>query len=79
MVFMLQPSGDTDEGGVGIEAGPPGLEDDDGEGGYPRTDSTYSIDIPNSCTLWEADPRPEHSSQVVIQRYVCVSFRVFFD
>ncbi|KAK4294974.1 hypothetical protein Pmani_032444 [Petrolisthes manimaculis] len=60
--FRMTTETEPEEGGVRIEAGPPGLEDDEGEGGYPRTDSTYSIDIPNSCTLWEADPRPEHSS-----------------
>ena len=40
-------------------------EPDEGEGSYPRTDSTYSIDIPNSSTLWEVDPRPNNSSQVM--------------
>ncbi|MPC23262.1 Oxysterol-binding protein-related protein 1 [Portunus trituberculatus] len=38
-------------------------EPEEGEGSYPRTDSTYSIDIPNSSTLWEVDPRPNNSSQ----------------
>lgn len=45
---------------------PPGAEEhEEGEGGYPRSDSTYSIDIPNSVTLWEVDPRPNNSSQVL--------------
>lgn len=47
---------------VDIEEGEPPEEPEDGS--YPRTDSTYSIDIPNSSTLWEADPRPDNSSQV---------------
>ncbi|XP_021913454.1 oxysterol-binding protein-related protein 1-like [Zootermopsis nevadensis] len=33
------------------------------EGELPKCDSTYSIDIPNSVTLWEADPRPDRSSE----------------
>ncbi|CAH1400192.1 unnamed protein product [Nezara viridula] len=34
------------------------------EGGdIPKCDSTYSIDIPNSATLWEATPRPSNSSE----------------
>lgn len=45
-----------------IEDGDPPEEPE--EGTYPRTDSTYSIDIPNSAILWEADPRPENSPQV---------------
>ncbi|XP_064096238.1 oxysterol-binding protein-related protein 1-like [Macrobrachium nipponense] len=49
------------EAGVDIEDGDPPEEAE--EGSYPRTDSTYSIDIPNSVTLWEADPRPENSPQ----------------
>lgn len=59
------------QGGVGHEVeegdlGPSSEEPEEGEGGYPRTDSTYSIDIPNSVTLWEVDPRPNNSSQVLI-------------
>ncbi|XP_043237792.1 oxysterol-binding protein-related protein 1-like [Amphibalanus amphitrite] len=34
---------------------------EDGAGGVPRCASDYSIDVPNSLTLWEADPRPAHS------------------
>uniref|UniRef100_A0A1B6C4U7 Oxysterol-binding protein n=1 Tax=Clastoptera arizonana TaxID=38151 RepID=A0A1B6C4U7_9HEMI len=29
--------------------------------GIPKCDSTYSIDIQHSTTLWEANPRPENS------------------
>ncbi|XP_044741981.1 oxysterol-binding protein-related protein 1-like [Chrysoperla carnea] len=29
----------------------------------PKSDSTYSIDIPNSVTLWQCTPRPSHSSE----------------
>lgn len=50
------------QAGVDIEDGDPPEEPE--EGTYPRTDSTYSIDIPNSAILWEADPRPENSPQV---------------
>ncbi|KAG7165062.1 Oxysterol-binding protein-related protein 1-like 1 [Homarus americanus] len=53
-------SSDT-EAGVEVEDGEPPEEPE--EGGYPRTDSSYSIDIPNSSTLWEADPRPLTSPQ----------------
>lgn len=30
--------------------------------GIPRSQSLFSLDIPNSITLWEVDPRPENSS-----------------
>ncbi|KAG8225809.1 hypothetical protein J437_LFUL005616 [Ladona fulva] len=33
------------------------------EGEIPKSDSTYSIDIPNSEMLWEADPRPINSAE----------------
>lgn len=33
------------------------------EGDIPKCDSTYSIDIPRSITLWEADPRPANSAE----------------
>uniref|UniRef100_A0A146KXB4 Oxysterol-binding protein n=3 Tax=Lygus hesperus TaxID=30085 RepID=A0A146KXB4_LYGHE len=29
----------------------------------PKCDSTYSIDIPNSTTLWEATPRPANAAE----------------
>ncbi|XP_049776943.1 oxysterol-binding protein-related protein 1-like [Schistocerca cancellata] len=32
------------------------------DGDIPKCDSTYSIDIPNSVTMWEADPRPENAA-----------------
>ncbi|XP_076063131.1 oxysterol-binding protein-related protein 1-like isoform X2 [Oratosquilla oratoria] len=51
--------GGDSEATIECEEGPEEPE----EGGYPRTDSTYSIDIPNSNTLWEADPRPDNSAQ----------------
>ncbi|CAH1989236.1 unnamed protein product [Acanthoscelides obtectus] len=28
----------------------------------PRSDSAYSIDIPNSTLIWKVNPRPQHSS-----------------
>ncbi|XP_077519316.1 oxysterol-binding protein-related protein 1-like [Amblyomma americanum] len=34
---------------------------DDGE--IPKSDSTYSLDIPNSRLLWRATPRPEYAGQ----------------
>ncbi|XP_037082004.1 oxysterol-binding protein-related protein 2-like [Pollicipes pollicipes] len=47
------------------EPGPEGDGDGPAElgadGEVPRCSSLYSIDIPNSVTLWEADPRPAHS------------------
>lgn len=61
-------------GGHEVEEGdlPPGAEEhEEGEGGYPRSDSTYSIDIPNSVTLWEVDPRPNNSSQVLELPHDC--------
>lgn len=30
--------------------------------GIPRSQSIFSIDIPNSVTLWEVEPRPQNSS-----------------
>lgn len=30
----------------------------------PKCDSTYSIDIPHSIIIWEAEPRPPNSSEV---------------
>lgn len=33
------------------------------EGEMPKSDSTYSIDIPDSITLWEVTPRPNESSE----------------
>lgn len=32
------------------------------EGDMPKSHSVYSIDIPNSVSLWEVDPRPENSA-----------------
>ncbi|XP_067010631.1 oxysterol-binding protein-related protein 2 isoform X2 [Anabrus simplex] len=46
--------------GNSVDEGCPVPEPTDGE--IPKCDSTYSIDIPNSATLWEADPRPENSA-----------------
>jgi oxysterol-binding protein-related protein 1/2 len=31
------------------------------DGDVPRSQSIYSIDIPNSITLWEVEPRPQNS------------------
>lgn len=36
------------------------------EGDLPKCDSTYSIDIPHSVTLWEAEPRPPNTSEVSV-------------
>uniref|UniRef100_A0A1Y9H2P0 Oxysterol-binding protein n=1 Tax=Anopheles dirus TaxID=7168 RepID=A0A1Y9H2P0_9DIPT len=33
------------------------------EGDIPKSDSTYSIDIPNSVTLWEAESRPANTAE----------------
>ncbi|KAB7494228.1 Oxysterol-binding protein-related protein 1 [Armadillidium nasatum] len=56
----LKMSMDVEQGAAEVDDGPP---DEYEEGSYPRTDSAYSIDIPNSVVLWEADPRPDNSSQ----------------
>ncbi|XP_071441573.1 oxysterol-binding protein-related protein 1-like isoform X2 [Hetaerina americana] len=40
---------------------PPPTDVPDGE--IPKSDSTYSIDIPNSVLLWEADPRPPNTAE----------------
>ncbi|PSN35281.1 Oxysterol-binding protein-related protein 2 [Blattella germanica] len=50
-----QSEGSIDEGSCPVP--------DVAEGEIPKCDSTYSIDIPNSNTLWEADPRPERSAE----------------
>ncbi|KAE8740422.1 hypothetical protein FOCC_FOCC014058 [Frankliniella occidentalis] len=49
--FKASVSTDNDDG-----------PDDPPEGDIPPSESTYSIDIPNSVTLWEADQRPENST-----------------
>ncbi|KAF4527966.1 hypothetical protein B566_EDAN014958 [Ephemera danica] len=51
----------------GTSGGPSSLDDpppppEVPEGEVPKSDSSYSIDIPNSRTLWEADPRPANCS-----------------
>lgn len=33
------------------------------EGDIPKSDSTYSIDIPNSVALWEAESRPANTAE----------------
>lgn len=33
------------------------------EGEIPRSNSIYSLDIPNSTTLWEVEPRPVNSAE----------------
>lgn len=49
-MFDLQPDEGCEDGAEGAD--------------LPKCDSTYSIDIPNSSSLWEAEPRPENSSEV---------------
>lgn len=44
------------------------------EGDIPKCDSTYSIDIPNSLTLWEADSRPENTAEVCLFFLFCLIF-----
>ncbi|XP_057377919.1 oxysterol-binding protein-related protein 1-like isoform X1 [Daphnia carinata] len=50
----------TDEAN-GSDEGHCPLEPPDGE--IPKSSSTISLEIPNSTTLWEADPRPSYSSE----------------
>ena len=47
----VQPPGDSEP-----PAGEPLCD-----GGESRRRSQSSLDLPNSVTLWEADPRPPHS------------------
>jgi hypothetical protein len=42
------------------ECAPPDIPD----GMVPKSESTYSIDIPNSTTIWKVKPRPMQSSDV---------------
>nr|XP_018900171.1 PREDICTED: oxysterol-binding protein-related protein 2 [Bemisia tabaci] len=49
---------------MSISTNEPDDEDSsDGPEDVPKSDSTFSIDIPNSVTLWEANPRPERTSE----------------
>uniref|UniRef100_A0A8D8TVJ2 Oxysterol-binding protein n=2 Tax=Cacopsylla melanoneura TaxID=428564 RepID=A0A8D8TVJ2_9HEMI len=41
----------------------PGNDCEDGDDPPPKCDASFSIDIPNSVTLWEANPRPERTSE----------------
>lgn len=36
------------------------------DGDLPKCDSTYSIDIPHSELIWEAEPRPPNTAEVSI-------------
>jgi len=51
-------------GGPSINPDDPPPPPDMPEGEVPKSDSTYSIDIPNSAVLWEARPRPQNTSDV---------------
>jgi hypothetical protein len=44
-------------------AEPTSLPDSCINGEIPKSDSSHSLDIPNSRILWQANPRPEYSSQ----------------
>lgn len=46
----------------GHEEGPPEIPD----GEIPKSDSTLSLDVPNSITLWTVTPRPSHSPEVLV-------------
>lgn len=37
---------------------------DSTEMAVPKSESTYSIEIPNSFTIWNVNPRPAQSSDV---------------
>lgn len=37
---------------------------DNAEMAVPKSESTYSLDIPNSITIWTVNPRPAQSSDV---------------
>jgi len=52
---------------LSIQDGPDGEPPDpspepESVGGLPKSQSVYSLDIPNSVKLWEVEPRPENSS-----------------
>lgn len=40
------------------------LHPDDADGPVPKSDSSYSIDIPNSTEIWRVNPRPLQTSDV---------------
>lgn len=44
-----------------------GAEAEDTEDPPPKFDSSFSIDIPNSVTLWESNPRPARTEEVRLQ------------
>lgn len=46
---------------------------DTADGDLPKTDSTYSIDIPHSVLLWESEPRPPNSAEVTIFFHYIIS------
>lgn len=41
---------------------PPPDRSPEPDGDIPRSQSIYSIDIPNSVLLWEVEPRPQNSA-----------------
>lgn len=42
---------------------------DSAEMAIPKSESTYSIDIPNSICIWSVNPRPAQSSDVSNQLF----------
>lgn len=39
-------------------------ESDTADGEMPKGEAPYALDIPQSITVWEADPRPANTSEV---------------
>ncbi|CAN8003477.1 unnamed protein product, partial [Ixodes pacificus] len=47
------------------------------EGEIPKSDSTYSLDIPNSRLLWQATPRPDYSPEAITSVLTLVSLQYY--
>lgn len=44
------------------------------DGDIPRSESSISLEVPNSVVLWTVDPRPPHSSEVT---QLIIKFQIF--
>lgn len=41
------------------------LHPDNTDGSVPKSESSYSIDVPNSTEIWRVNPRPLQTSDVI--------------
>lgn len=48
------------------------------DGDLPKCDSTYSIDIPHSELIWEAEPRPPNTAEVKYPFIIEINFIIEF-